>query len=209
LTVVVVGNSRDLLTRDDGHKIDACDRVVRINAFCLDEYGKHVGSRIDIVSLCFAPQVIKWTMARSAHLVTRAQELWTPSWRGQAPARRVERAMEAFDRPVKDLVYSDDTGHKQVVTDLYWILEEAATRSASTKTPPVDGRQCFPTTGLQTLHLARARFPGADLYLTGFGLSAPLDPRRLGVGRVWHGHDLVAERTLLTEGITAGTWRAL
>jgi hypothetical protein len=196
MKVVVIGNSRDLLDRDDGAKIDACDRIIRINSFRLHGYERQVGSRIDTVSICLSLSLVRTALVHSADLICQARELWTPSWRGQASDVDITLALKAVKCRSEQLVFCDDTGHKDVIMRTYALTGEAP---------------FFPTTGLQTLHLAAARFPAADLRITGFGLNSPLDLRRFdtsGVG-IWPGHNIAAERQYLLKGLAAGSWQRL
>jgi hypothetical protein len=209
--VVVVGNSRDLVDRDDGSRIDACDRIIRLNSFRLAGFERRVGSRVDIVSLCLSPSHVAGALVHSAGLIRRARELWTPAWRGQAPKEAIDRAIAAIGCQGRDVVFSDDTGDKAIVMALYDLVYRTAAQRQGPKTQARDGSKFLPTTGFQTVHLARARFPGADLYITGFGLNSPLDLRRFdtsGVG-IWPGHDIPAERQLLLEGVASGHWKKL
>lgn len=211
MRVVIIGNSRDLLDRDDGEKIDACDRIIRINSFRLDGHIRQVGSRIDIVSICISPSHVKSALFHSADLISQAEELWTPSWRGQLSREDVATAMTAVKRQPQDLIFCDDTGHKRVVTDLYELVYKSAEGREGPKTQAPDGQRFLPTTGFQTIHLAKARFPQGDLYITGFGLNSSLDLRRFdtsGLG-IWAGHDIPAERELLLRGIGEGRWKKL
>ncbi|NBP04369.1 MAG: hypothetical protein EBU90_30665, partial [Proteobacteria bacterium] len=50
MKIVVVGNGRCALTRENGQFIDNCDVVVRIKDFSTKGYEKYVGSKIDIFS---------------------------------------------------------------------------------------------------------------------------------------------------------------
>jgi len=208
MKVVVVGNSRDLLDRDDGETIDACDRIVRINSFRLHGHERQVGSRIDIVSLCLSPDLVRSALVHSAHLIAQARELWTPIWRGNISDADIATALSLFKRKPSDLIFCDDTGHKEVVTRLYDLVFATASRRPGPKTQTEDGLKFLPTTGFQTVHLARARFPAADLYITGFGLNAPFNLRRFDTSgiSIWKGHDVPAERELLLKGIEDGLW---
>jgi hypothetical protein len=211
MRVVVIGNSHDLLHRDDGEKIDACDRIIRINSFRLDGHARQVGSRIDIVCICISRGLVETALVHSADLISQAKEIWTPSWRGQATAEDVAFAMAAVKRRPEELIFSDDTDHKNVITSLYGLVYETAERRAGPKTQAKDGQRFRPTTGFQTIHLAEARFPSAELFITGFGLNSPLDLRRFdtsGVG-IWPGHDIPAERELLLRGAEEGRWKKL
>ena len=211
MKVVVIGNSRDLLDRDDGKKIDACDRIIRINSFRLSGYTRQVGSRIDIVCICISPDLVKWALIHSADLICQAKELWTTSWRGDFSDEEVATAMAIVKRKPEDLIFCDDTGHKDVMMELYDLVYKTAEKREGPKTQTKDGQKFLPTTGFQTVHLARARFPTADLYITGFGLNSPIDLRRFDTSgvEIWPGHDIPAERELLLRGIKEGRWKKL
>ena len=45
--VIVVGNSKELLTKPMGHVIDTFDIVIRLNNFKIDGYEKYTGTKID------------------------------------------------------------------------------------------------------------------------------------------------------------------
>jgi hypothetical protein len=211
MKIVVIGNSADLLDRDDGEKIDRCDRIVRINSFRLSGHTRHVGARIDIVSVCIQPDHVKAALVHSADLISRATELWTPSWRGQLTHDEVAMAMATVKRRPDELVFCDDTGHKSVIMELYDLVYSTAAKRDGPKTQTKSGLKFLPTTGFQTVHLARARFPSADLYITGFGLNAPGNLRRFDTSgvQIWPGHDIPAERELLLAGIADGRWQKL
>jgi hypothetical protein len=206
MKIVVVGNSRDLLDRNDGQKIDACDRIIRINSFRLDGHEHQVGARIDIVCICLSLGLLRTALVHSAALIARAKELWTPSWRGQASEQDISQVLSTLRIQNRDLLFSDDTGHKNLITSLYGIR---ASNGADSNSPQSD--QFFPTTGFQTIHLAEARFPGAALYITGFGLNSPLDLRRFDTSGVaiWPGHEIETERKYLLQGIEQGRWQRL
>jgi hypothetical protein len=138
--VVVVGNSLDLLDREDGGKIDACDRIVRINSFRLDGYRECVGTRIDIVCLCLSTELVKSALVHSASLIVQARELWTPSWRGQLSDDAIQFAMRVVGRSPGDLVFCDDNGHKDVVLSLYEEVYREAEAREGVKTETTDGR---------------------------------------------------------------------
>jgi hypothetical protein len=211
MKVIVIGNSRDLLDRDDGEKIDACDRIIRINSFRLSGHTRQVGSRIDIVCICISPGLVKAALVHSADLICQANEIWTPTWRGESPEEGVASAMAAVKRKPDDLVFCDDTGHKHVIMELYGLVYETAERREGPKTQTKDGEKFLPTTGFQTVHLAEARFPGAELFITGFGLNSPPDLRRFDTSgvEIWPGHDIPAERELLLRGIAQRRWKKL
>jgi hypothetical protein len=204
MKVVVVGNSRDLLDRDDGKKIDDCDRIIRINSFRLHGHEKQVGSRIDIVCICLSLGLLHTALVHSAEAIAQAKELWTPSWREQASDEHIEQVLTTLKIQDRELSFCDDTGHKSVITYLYGIR-------ASNHEESLASDEFFPTTGFQTIHLAEARFPCAELYITGFGLNSPFDLRRFdssGVG-IWPGHDIETERRYLLQGIEQGRWQRL
>lgn len=205
MKVVVVGNSRDLLDKDDGEKIDACDRIIRINSFRLNGHAAQVGSRIDIVSICLSLGLLNTALVHSAEVIAQAKELWTPSWRGQASDKQITQVLSTLKISDRELLFCDDTGHKSIITSLYGL--RAANAESTTRQPT----EFFPTTGFQTIHLAEARFPGALLYVTGFGLNSPPDLRRFdssGVG-IWPGHNIEVEREYLLRGIDQNRWQRL
>lgn len=206
MRVLVIGNSRDLLDRDDGDRIDAFDRIIRLNSFRLDGHERQVGSRIDIVSICLSPPSVEAALRHSAHLIRQARELWTPSWRGQFSDAEVASAMAHVKRNPSELVFCDDTGHKDVIMRIY-DLRPPRTEPGEA----ADARPFHPTTGFQTIHLAEARFPEAELFITGFGLNSPLDLRRFDTSGVamWKGHDIPLERHLLIQGINDRRWKQL
>jgi hypothetical protein len=208
---VVIGNSRDLVDRDDGEKIDAYDRIVRINSFRLSGHSRQVGSRIDIVCICLSPELVKFALVHSADLICQAREIWTPSWRGQLSDADVMNAMATVKRGVDELIFCDDTGHKDIIMALYAVVFETANRRVGQKSQSKEGLKFLPTTGFQTVHLARARFPNAELFITGFGLNSPYDLRRFDTSgvEIWPGHDILAERELLLAGIADGRWKKL
>jgi len=53
--VIIVSNSRVVLERELGEKIDSFDTVIRINDFEIDGYEKHVGTKTDIWASCSGP----------------------------------------------------------------------------------------------------------------------------------------------------------
>jgi glycosyl transferase family 29 (putative sialyltransferase) len=209
--VVVIGNSYDLLARDHGEEIDEFDRVVRLNAFRLRGVTRQVGSKIDIVSICLSPPMVKWALCRSADLICQATEIWTPSWRGEFSEDEVASAMTTVKRNPNELVFCDDTDHKELMMKLRRIVYETAERRPGPKTQTKAGQKFLPTTGFQTIYLARERFPTADLYITGFGLNSPISIQRFDSSGVtmWPGHDIPAERELLIKGIRQGLWKKL
>jgi hypothetical protein len=205
MRVVVVGNSRDLLNNNHGKRIDDFDRIIRINAFRLDGHAAQVGSRIDIVSICLAPESLGTSVKRSSAVISQAREFWTPSWRGKFSEEHVSGAMALFHRDPQELVFCDDTGHKAVIMAIYQL------RAASTIASAHDCEDFYPTTGFQTIHLVEARFAGAQIYITGFGLDSPLDLRRFSTSNavIWGGHDITFERAYLEECVSAGRFNKL
>jgi hypothetical protein len=208
MRVVVIGNSRDLLDRDDGERIDSFDRIVRMNSFKLNGFETQVGSRIDIVCICLSLDLVRAALVHSAHLIARAEVLWTPSWRGQKPNSEFAEAAALIGCPAEDIVFCDDTGHKDAVMRTYALDTEfrSTPEGSSDKDSPF-----YPTTGFQTLHLVEARFPAAEIFITGFGLNSEFDLRRFdtsGIG-IWPGHDIWAERRYLLKGIDQGRWKKL
>jgi Glycosyltransferase family 29 (sialyltransferase) len=209
MRVIVIGNSRDLLDADDGERIDGFDRIIRLNSFRLNGHERQVGSRIDIVSICLSPPSVESALRHSADLICQARELWTPSWRGQFSDAEVASAMAHVKRKPEDLIFCDDTGHKDVIMRIYGLRPP--------ETEPGEGEQArrpdafYPTTGFQTIHLAEARFPRAEFYITGFGLNSPLDLRRFDTSGVamWKEHDIPMERRLLIQGIKDRRWKQL
>ncbi|MFO7561777.1 MAG: glycosyltransferase family 29 protein [Enhygromyxa sp.] len=211
MKVVVIGNSRDILARDNGAAIDACDLVIRLNSFKTDGVERHVGRRVDVVSICLAPWVVANALVHAAEQIARAPAIWTPSWRGHAEDHEVTAAMATCRRPVSDLVFADDTGHAKLIQDLYAEFHRRAEARPGPKTQAPDGKRLLPTTGFLTVHLARARFPSAALFITGFGLNSPPSPARFDASGVpmWLGHDLPTERAWLFEGAQQGSWKLL
>ena len=47
MKVLIVGNGPSLLKVEKGSLIDTFDHIVRFNAYAIDGYEKHVGSRTD------------------------------------------------------------------------------------------------------------------------------------------------------------------
>lgn len=210
MKVIVIGNSRDLLDRNDGQRIDEFDRIVRINSFRLSRHEAQVGSRIDIVCICLSLGLLDSALVHSADLISQARELWTPSWRGHTSDENVKTVLGKLRRKPDDLIFCDDTGHKDVVMRIYDLNLNSGQSRGKSKDGGASSK-FFPTTGFQTIHLAEARFPEADLYITGFGLSSLLDLRRFdtsGVG-IWPGHDIPGERQYLINGIKEGRWAQL
>jgi|GEM_PF-4510965 len=211
MKIVVVGNSRDLLDQENGEKIDQCDRIVRLNSFRLEGHAKHVGTRIDIVSMNLIPESIDSAISKSAHLIRQANEIWTPWYRALAREGEIEYAMKAVHRKPEDLIFADDTGHKETMLKLYDILYETADCRVGEKTEAEDGRKYIPSTGFLTVYLTKARFPDAELFITGFSLTSGQDWKRFSScdDPMWLGHDMLAEQELLQQSITKGEFKEL
>lgn len=211
MKIAVVGNSADLRHRRDGAKVDNCDRIIRFNSFRLEGAAHHVGTRVDIVSICLAPAVVKHALPYSAHHIKCANEIWTPSWRGHAHQNEVVNAMRAVQRAVNDLVFSCDTGHDKLIKRLYRDFYGLAASRRGNKTIGHKNLKFLPTTGLLTLYLARARFPNATILITGFGLNSAPNLNRFDTSNMpmWLGHDIPTERQLLIRGLAKGSWERI
>jgi hypothetical protein len=211
MRVAVVGNSRDVLDRRTGAEIDACDVVIRLNSFRTRGHEAQVGSRTDVVAICLSPDIVTHALPHARCEYAPTQIVWTPSWRGRETNADVEAAMRTLGRRSDELVFCCDTGHKQLVVEWHERIYERASRRPGPKTSAADGRRFVPTTGFLTLQLARARYPHAEVVISGFGLASDADPRRFdwSGALMWDGHDLPTERELLLEGIAEGRWRQL
>ncbi len=188
--------------------IDSCDLVIRVNSFRNKGVEKYVGSRTDIVSICLAPWVVENALATAAHSLAQVPVVWTPSWRGHAFDEEVANAMHTIGHQPDALLFSDDTGHHGDMRALYDTFYARAEARAGEKTQAEDGKRLLPTTGFLTVHLARLRYPDAQILIKGFGLESPFNLERFdqsGV-RMWGGHDILTERNWLLEGAEAGLW---
>ncbi len=211
MKLAIIGNSADVAFREKGVAIDSCDFVIRINSFRTRGMERFVGSRTDIVSICLAPWVVANALSTAARTLARVPCVWTPSWRGHAEDHEVENAMRVIGHDSQSLVFSDDTGHADHVKSLYRSFYERANARPGEKTQAPDGKRLLPTTGFLTVHLARMRYPGAEIYISGFGLDSELNLRRFDESDVsmWPGHDIPTEREWLFESAAAGLWRLL
>ena len=182
----IVGNSPNVLNREVGEFVDACDRVIRINDFRVEGFEKHVGSRIDIVSYGFSPinKIRKEDVAK-------ASEVWC--CRPFLPSRR----MIAITRLGKD-------SGIHVPSDSAW---SNAVRVVN------HHPRSQPSSGLATIMMAIERF-SADhaIYILGFDdekyKKHYFDPS-------FHdndgepGHDWGAEMKHIAELILAGVLRVI
>lgn len=211
MRVVVIGNSRDLLDREDGKKIDQCDRIIRLNSFRIEGHEKNVGSRVDIVSLLPHPELVKNDYPECIHLFQQAKEFWTPWWRDHCTQEEIDDLMNLIQRPAHELILADDTGHKDFMLSCYDQVYQYGENRPGLKTQAEDGKKFIPTTGFLTIRLARARFPEAELFITGFGLNSELDGLHFSTcpGPIWDGHDLVTERALNLKSIEKGEFQKL
>ncbi len=210
MKVVVIGNSRDLLDKEDGEKIDQFDRIIRLNSFKLEGCEKHVGSRIDIVSMHMILEYFS-EVACSAHLIRQASEIWVPWPRDLATDQEVEHAANVMQRRPEDFIFVEDPEQKKMLRSWYKTIYDRAEKRPGKKTQMPDGRKYLPTTGFLTIHLAKARFPEADIYITGFSLTSGQDMKRFSTSDnpMWPGHDMLTERALLLESIEKGELQKL
>lgn len=111
MNVIVVGNSSALLERQLGSRIDAFDRIVRINSFRVRGYEKHVGNRIDIVGTGRIGTV--WNQDPAAFRA--ACEVWMKRPRSYCQWDvGTQRVVTHFSIPDEKLRYPDE--------ELYWSL---------------------------------------------------------------------------------------
>ncbi len=204
MKIAILGNAADLNIRKRGAMLDGCDRVVRCNSFRLRGCEEFVGTKVDIVSLCFAAAVVETALPHSSAEIGRASVIWTPYPRGYHSEDRVRATMDSLRGTDENPVYPEAFGAVEPIAHLFTSL----IAHSVTVHPLREAMQFRPTTGLMTLEMTRCAFPNADLVIGGFGMERELSPTRFDSSGVqmWKYHDLEWERSVIGRGIQSGRW---
>lgn len=208
MNIVIIGNSHDIIKTKKGEFIDSCDRIIRINSFKIHGVEEFVGSRVDIVSICLAKFVVENALVFSKKVISKANEIWSPSWPEYFTTQDFERAKEILEIDRNNIRVSNNTEEIKLLKSVYDEVFCYANSRQGIKTSSEDGRKYLPTTGFLTLKLAKFIFSNSNIFITGFGLDSEPTDERFDDSKVpmWEGHDLPTERALLQEGISNGSW---
>lgn len=206
--VIVVGNSKDLMLRKDGHRIDSFDHIVRINSFATVGFEEYVGSRIDIVSVSLFPETVKNALVHSKLLIAQANEVWSPSWKGKFSSAEVDLFLNTIEVERQKLRFADDFKCVDILKQLFIDVNERS--NARIKELGQEEKTFYPTTGLLTLFMVEQVFNNCQIFITGFGQNA-IDKNTAerfdtSGALMWNGHDIPAERVILQEKIEAGIY---
>lgn len=207
MRIAVVGNAADLLVRTNGDVIDGHDRIIRINSFKISGIEAYVGTRVDIVSLCFASALVGNVLHHSKPDIAKASEYWTPYPKGYHKKSSIDAARKDILPAGAAIKFPDEIVPKLSLKPCFdSIIEHRKTVLSNRRA------ELFrPTTGILTLLLAEAAFPGASISVTGFGLNAPPSALRVDTSgaKMWEYHDLDWERRFLMNGCVQNRWNRI
>lgn len=191
-TIAVVGNAPLVPSDARADAVDACDLVVRVNSFTIDEPGapRGVGRRTDVVL---------WS-----RLVRATRRLYD-----DYPSRLyvMLEPMRMYHRPeVWPTSWPADLGFVVAPNDLVArpLLEQLGL--------PWREERLAPTSGTTAAWLARRLFPEAQLLVTGLSYVADADPQQWDYqsgasGKIGPEHRVAAEGAMLRRWIEEGSVR--
>lgn len=155
-SIAVVGNAPLPPSEERADAIDACDVVLRVNSFMLDEPGEPrcQGRRVTAVAFSRGTLPTAYSYARYseiAYLLTEPSRMYHD--------RNLARHVKEWPR-----WWPDDLGYLAVPNAAFSmpLLDELG--------EPWRTEICVPTTGMMALWIARTAFPEADLLFTGFSM---------------------------------------
>jgi len=183
MKIVVVGNGAGSLKRQSGRFIDSSDLVIRINDYQTDGFEEAIGSRTDVHMLNSWAKV----PALEATRVAALSEVWfafpDPSTWGAVSVPRNSYDAEYLNRWRTDLSAeeSDVDAHGAAVRQFiptvkrrYFDASNVLALVAALKLEGsklmvgTDGKLVQPTTGAKSIWFAKALYPDAEIFITGF-----------------------------------------
>jgi hypothetical protein len=165
MKVAIVCNGIKSVHHENGEFIDSCDVVIRMNRFHLHGFEKYIGSKIDVISL-----MLTGIGATSGILgydplisfVSQASSIWIPDKYRQEHKHSRVRASEHYRIKEEYFVFVDDSVYDA-------LMDRMKTISESLGFPQ---EHYYPDSGMTLIETCIHRFPGAEIYVTGF------DPHR-------------------------------
>jgi hypothetical protein len=147
--VAVVGNGPSLLTHSYGAQIDACDEVVRINAYQLGgAYAAHVGNKVTVWTTYMdpdgyaVPREVWWCEFGYIHMPEERKR--AEAWCLRNKARFVWLPDDVIERAFKELAITPDERQRK------------------------NGCGMKPSTGIIAIECARVEWPASEIYVAGF-----------------------------------------
>jgi hypothetical protein len=166
MKVIIVGNAKSLLEQENGNAIDSFDVVIRCNEFVLNDYGKHAGTKTDIIAVP-ANEIIKKIASKvgrteNENYIQQVNTVWyTRSKRWVEKTTKCSEIAKMTNivnfEHICDEDFNKIVGKFRKCDPKIIVLIKRSS-----------GGSTWPSTGLIAILRAVATYPDDDIYVTGF-----------------------------------------